>query len=196
MELGGLTGTIRHPPKAMVAQATTQFHWKDPNLSTEGSRGKKNHLLAARGSRFEPQSDQLSHHCLRPPKWALCKRALVGLQATTQFHWKDPNLSTEGSRGKKKHLLAARGSRFEPQPDQLSHHCLRPPKWALCKRALVGLIAPLWIEKKSVGHFPTFSIQSIIDPVCGTKYVSPEKKPSSLTIDEVKHLETNQFSDE
>ena len=35
MELGGLTGSKKGPAKAAVAQATTQFHWQDPSLSTE-----------------------------------------------------------------------------------------------------------------------------------------------------------------
>ena len=41
MGLGGQTGTIRDQSKAAVAPATTQFHWQDPSLSTESSRGEK-----------------------------------------------------------------------------------------------------------------------------------------------------------
>ena len=41
MGSGGLTVTIRDSQKAAVAQATTQFHWQDPSLSTESSRGEK-----------------------------------------------------------------------------------------------------------------------------------------------------------
>ena len=65
MGLGGQTGTIRDQPKAAVAPATTQFHWQDPSLSTESSRGEKTIclLLCARGSRFEPWWDQLPQHC-------------------------------------------------------------------------------------------------------------------------------------
>ena len=41
MGLRGQTGTIRDQSKAAVAPATTQFHWQDPKLSTESSRGEK-----------------------------------------------------------------------------------------------------------------------------------------------------------
>ena len=41
MGFGGQTGIIRDQSKAAVAPATTQFHWQDPSLSTESSRGEK-----------------------------------------------------------------------------------------------------------------------------------------------------------
>ena len=59
--MGGLTGTIRKQSKTTVAPATTLFHWQDPSLNTESSRGEKTTclLLCARGTRFEPRPDQL-----------------------------------------------------------------------------------------------------------------------------------------
>ena len=41
MELGGLTGSKKGPAKAVVAPVANRFHWHDPSLSTETSKGEK-----------------------------------------------------------------------------------------------------------------------------------------------------------
>ena len=67
MELGGQTGTIRDQLKG---PATTQFHWQDPSLSTESSRGEKPSacfsVLGVAGSSLGGTS--YPNTCLQSPK--------------------------------------------------------------------------------------------------------------------------------
>ena len=63
---------VRGAAKAAVASATTQFHWQDPSLCTENSRGEKLHacfsvLRAAGPSPDSPSGDKSINHNMGKP---------------------------------------------------------------------------------------------------------------------------------